>query len=180
MSRIGKLPITVPCRRDGSVDENNTVNGERPQGYAHPVGEPRYHAETGKRRADAYASVRRQAPQGMHAVPQLLHNMVVGVTDVLHQASSWWARATALRPRRKKLNISDRPFAPGGAGRPREHPVRNAQPDHHRVKGISKQQVGNLAADIRAIRKHRAQSGKGNQVSVRAYPPQGRQAGNVN
>ena len=47
-------------------------------------------------------------------------------------------------------------------------------PTKFRVEGIDKQQVGEVAANIRKLRKPDPYKGKGVQVRRRGHPPQGR------
>ena len=69
-------------------------------------------------------------------------------------------RATAQGP--NKLELAGRLLPPGARRRARRHHVRGpgAEP-HRRCAGIDKQLVGQVAADIRKIRKPEPYKGKG-------------------
>ena len=166
MSRIGKLPITVPAGVTVTVDENNLVTVKGPKGtLCQQVNK----AITVKKDAGVL-HVERHAEdknsRAMHGLYRaLIHNMVVGVTDGFAKTLEMVGTGYKAKAENsgKKLNI-----AIGFS-----HPVIVDAPEHIEfdvpdkgqtkivVKGIDKQQVGNLAADIRAIRKPEPHLGKG-------------------
>ena len=163
MSRIGKLPITVPAGVTVNVDENNTVTVKGPKGTLSQAVNPDITLKqdngilTLERPSDA------KPHKAMHGLYRsLVHNMVVGVTDgfakTLELVGTGY-RAQAEAGKKLTINIG---FS---------HPVVLDAPDDIQfetpnqttivVKGMNKQQVGNLAADIRAIRKPEPYLGKG-------------------
>jgi len=163
MSRIGKLPITVPAGVTVNVDENNTVTVKGPKGTLTQAVNPDITLKqdngvlTMERPSDA------KPHKAMHGLYRsLVHNMVVGVTDgfakTLELVGTGY-RAQAENGKKLTINIG---FS---------HPVVLEAPENIQfetpnqttivVKGINKQQVGNLAADIRAIRKPEPYLGKG-------------------
>ena len=163
MSRIGKLPITVPAGVEVKVDENNTVTVKGPKGTLIQEVNP---AITLKQEGNILTLERpsdAKPHKAMHGLYRsLVHNMVVGVTDgfskTLELVGTGY-RAQAEGGRKLTINIG---FS---------HPVILDAPENIQfetpnqttivVKGINKQQVGNLAADIRAIRKPEPYLGKG-------------------
>ena len=163
MSRIGKLPITVPAGVEVKVDENNTVTVKGPKGTLTQEVNPAIILKqegnilTLERPSDA------KPHKAMHGLYRsLVHNMVVGVTDgfskTLELVGTGY-RAQAEGGKKLTINIG---FS---------HPVILDAPENIQfetpnqttivVRGINKQQVGNLAADIRAIRKPEPYLGKG-------------------
>lgn len=163
MSRIGKLPITVPAGVTVNVDENNTVTVKGPKGTLSQAVNPDITLKqdngilTLERPSDA------KPHKAMHGLYRsLVHNMVVGVTDgfakTLELVGTGY-RAQAEGGKKLTINIG---FS---------HPVVMEAPEDIQfetpnqttivVKGMNKQQVGNLAADIRAIRKPEPYLGKG-------------------
>ena len=163
MSRIGRLPITVPAGVEVKVDENNTVTVKGPKGILTQEVNPAINLKqegnilTLERPSDA------KPHKAMHGLYRsLVHNMVVGVTDgfskTLELVGTGY-RAQAEGGKKLTINIG---FS---------HPVILDAPENIQfetptqttivVKGINKQQVGNLAADIRAIRKPEPYLGKG-------------------
>ena len=163
MSRIGRLPITVPAGVEVKVDENNTVTVKGPKGTLTQEVNP---AITLKQEGNILTLERPSVAKphkAMHGLYRsLVHNMVVGVTDgfskTLELVGTGY-RAQAEGGKKLTINIG---FS---------HPVILDAPENIQfetpnqttivVKGINKQQVGNLAADIRAIRKPEPYLGKG-------------------
>ena len=163
MSRIGRLPITVPAGVEVKVDENNTVTVKGPKGTLTQEVNP---AITLKQEGNILTLERpsdAKPHKAMHGLYRsLVHNMVVGVTDgfskTLELVGTGY-RAQAEGGKKLTINIG---FS---------HPVILDAPENIQfetptqttivVKGINKQQVGNLAADIRAIRKPEPYLGMG-------------------
>ena len=163
MSRIGRLPITVPAGVEVKVDENNTVTVKGPKGTLTQEVNP---AITLKQEGNILTLERpsdAKPHKAMHGLYRsLVHNMVVGVTDgfskTLELVGTGY-RAQAEGGKKLTINIG---FS---------HPVILDAPENIQfetptqttivVKGINKHQVGNLAADIRAIRKPEPYLGTG-------------------
>ena len=163
MSRIGKLPITVPAGVTVKVDEANMVVVTGPKGTLSQQVNPDITLKqegnilTLERPTDA------KPHKAMHGLYRsLVNNMVVGVTEgfskTLELVGTGY-RAAAEAGKKLTINIG---FS---------HPVILEAPENVTfetpeqtkivVKGINKQVVGNLAADIRAIRKPEPYLGKG-------------------
>ena len=162
MSRIGKLPITVPAGVTVNVDDNNTVTVKGPKGTLTQSVAPEITLKeengvlTLERPSDA------KPHKAMHGLYRsLVHNMVVGVTDGFAKTLELVGTGYRAQADGKKLTINIG-FS---------HPVELIAPDDIQfetpnqttivVKGMDKQKVGNLAADIRAIRKPEPYLGKG-------------------
>ena len=163
MSRIGRLPITVPAGVTVTVDSDNLVTVKGPKGT---LSQQVNSAITVKQEGNVLTLERptdSKPHKAMHGLYRaLVHNMVVGVTDgfskTLELVGTGY-RAAAEGGKKLTINIG---FS---------HPVIMDAPENVTfetpnantivVKGISKQVVGNLAADIRAIRKPEPYKGKG-------------------
>ncbi len=163
MSRIGRLPITVPAGVTVTVDADNLVTVKGPKGT---LSQQVNSAITVKQEGNILTLERptdSKPHKAMHGLYRaLVHNMVVGVTDgfskTLELVGTGY-RAAAEGGKKLTINIG---FS---------HPVILDAPENVTfetpnantivVKGISKQVVGNLAADIRAIRKPEPYLGKG-------------------
>ncbi len=162
MSRIGRLPIPVPSGVDVTLDgQSVTVQG--PKGaLSHTVPTP----ITIERSDDGTLSVARpddeRESRSLHGLTRsLVANMVIGVTD-------GYAKAMEIRGvgYRVAAKGSDLEFALGYS-----HPVPVAAPDgisfevqsptKFVVRGIDKQKVGEVAANIRKLRKPDPYKGKG-------------------
>jgi large subunit ribosomal protein L6 len=162
MSRIGKLPVPVPSGVDVTIDgQQVTVKG--PKGtLSHVVAEP----ITVGRAEDGTISVARpddeRLSKSLHGLSRtLIANMVTGVTD--GYAKTLEIVGTGYRVTAKG---SDLEFALGFS-----HPVvvpapegitfRVEAPTRFAVEGIDKQKVGEVAANIRKLRKPDPYKGKG-------------------
>ncbi len=162
MSRIGRLPVPVPSGVEVSIDgQNVTVKG--PKGTLnHSVSEP-----IGIARAeDGTLQVSRpndeRGSRSLHGLTRsLLANMVVGVTEGYEKKLE--IVGTGYRVLAKGSNLE---FALGFS-----HPVVVSAPEgitftvdgptRLSVQGIDKQQVGEVAANIRKLRKPDPYKGKG-------------------
>ncbi len=163
MSRIGKLPITVPAGVTVQVDENNTVTVKGPKGTLTQTVNP----DITLKQENGVLTLTRPSDakphKAMHGLYRsLVHNMVVGVTDGFTKTlelvgTGYRAQAEGG----KKLNISIGFSHPVVLDAPENIQFETPNQTTIVVKGISKQQVGNLAADIRAIRKPEPYLGKG-------------------
>jgi large subunit ribosomal protein L6 len=161
MSRIGKAPITVPSGVDVAIDgQKVTVKG--PKGtLSHTVDEPITVSVD-----DGVLSVARpddeRESRALHGLSRsLLNNLVQGV-------SQGYERKLEIHGvgYRVQLRGSDLEFALGFS-----HPVKIAAPEgitftvesptRFAVQGIDKQLVGQVAANIRWLRKPDPYKGKG-------------------
>ena len=161
MSRIGRLPVPVPAGVDVSID-GSLVTVKGPKGaLTHTVVEPisisREDGELLVTRPDDERDSR--ARHGLTRT--LVNNMVVGVTQ--GYTKSMEIVGVGYRVAAKG---SDLEFALGYS-----HPVPVTAPPgikfvvespiKFRVEGIDKQQVGEVAANIRKLRKPDPYKGKG-------------------
>ena len=160
MSRIGKLPIVLPAKVDVSIKDGViTVKG--------PKGElsQKLNPELTIKVEDGHIYVERpnderqsRAQHGLYRA--LIHNMVVGVTTGFE----------------KKLEINGTGYRAQKTGNKLvlnvgySHPVEFEDgdvtfevpaPNRITVKGISKQRVGQVAAEVRAVREPEPYKGKG-------------------
>lgn len=161
MSRIGKLPVPVPSGVEVAIEgQSITVNG--PKGsLSHVVAEPITVAQE-----DGALNVVRpddeRVSKSLHGLSRtLIANMVVGVTD--GYVKNLEIVGTGYRVAARG---SDLEFALGFS-----HPVVITAPDgisfrvdsptRFAVQGIDKQKVGEVAANIRKLRKPDPYKGKG-------------------
>ena len=162
MSRIGKLPIQVPTGVDVTIDgQHVTVKG--PKGtLTHTVAEP----ITVNRADDGALQVQRpddeRESRSLHGLSRtLIANMVTGVTA--GYTKNLEIVGTGYRVTAKGSNLE---FALGFS-----HPVVVEAPNgisftvqtptRFSVEGIDKQKVGEVAANIRKLRKPDPYKGKG-------------------
>jgi large subunit ribosomal protein L6 len=162
MSRVGRSPIAIPSGVDVSIS-GQTVSVKGPKGSL----ERDVPAPITVRQDDGQILVERpddeRGNRALHGLSRsLLNNMVVGVTDGFRkdlEIVGVGYRATAKGPSKIELALG---FS---------HPVNVDAPDgitfevptptHVAVIGIDKEVVGQVAADIRSIRKPEPYKGKG-------------------
>ncbi|MBK9475147.1 MAG: 50S ribosomal protein L6 [Tetrasphaera sp.] len=161
MSRIGRLPVSIPSGVDISI-EGQTVKVKGPKGeLTHTVAEPIAVAIE-----DATLNVTRpndeRLSRSLHGLTRtLINNMVLGVTEGYEKKME--IRGTGYRVMARG---SDLEFALGYS-----HPIMVQPPagitfavetpTKFSIQGIDKQLVGETAANIRKLRKPDAYKGKG-------------------
>jgi large subunit ribosomal protein L6 len=161
MSRIGKLPIPVPAGVDVTID-GQQISVKGPKGtLAHTVAEP-----ITVEREDGVLQVKRpddeRRNRALHGLTRsLVNNLVVGVTEGYEKKLEIHGVGY-----RVQLKGSDLEFSLGYS-----HPVKVTPPEgitfavetptRFSVSGIDKQRVGEVAANIRKLRKPDPYKGKG-------------------
>ena len=163
MSRIGKLPITVPSGVDVTID-GQTITVKGPKGeLSHTVAEPIRVA----RDEDGTLAVTRpddlRKSKELHGLSRtLVSNMVTGVTNGYEKKLEIVGvgyRVQAKGPTTLEFALgyshSITVNAPDGITFTVETPTRFS------VQGIDKQSVGEVAANIRKLRKPEPYKGKG-------------------
>jgi large subunit ribosomal protein L6 len=162
MSRIGRAPIAVPSGVEITVSGRNvTVKG--PKGVlARPIP-----GDIVVRQEDSTLLVERPDDErhnrALHGLTRsLVNNMVVGVTDGFNkdlEIVGVGYRATAKGPNQLELALG---FShPVVVDAPEGISFEVPQPTRISVKGIDKELVGQVAANIRKIRKPEPYKGKG-------------------
>ena len=162
MSRIGKLPIPVPSGVDVAID-GQRVSVKGPKGtLAHTLAEP----ITIERGDDGILEVKRpndeRRSRALHGLTRtLVNNLVVGVTQGYEKKLEIHGVGY-----RVLLKGSDLEFSLGYS-----HPIKVTPPEgitfvvenatRFSVQGIDKQTVGEVAANIRKLRKPDPYKGKG-------------------
>jgi large subunit ribosomal protein L6 len=161
MSRIGRLPVTVPSGVDIAV-EGQTVKVKGPKGeLSHVVAEP-----ITVEQADATLEVKRpddaRTSRSLHGLTRsLINNMVLGVTEGYEKKLE--IHGTGYRVQAKGSNLE---FALGYSHSITVEPPTGItfvveNPTRFSVQGIDKQLVGEVAANIRKLRKPDPYKGKG-------------------
>ncbi|MDO4838000.1 MAG: 50S ribosomal protein L6 [Clostridia bacterium] len=163
MSRIGRLPIHVPAGVTVTVGDDNLVTVKGPKGT---LSQQVNSAITVKQEGNVVTLERptdSKPHKAMHGLYRaLVHNMVVGVTEGFSKSLELVGTGyRAAAEGGKKLTINIGFSHPVVLEAPENISFETPNPNTIVVKGISKQQVGNLAADIRAIRKPEPYLGKG-------------------
>ena len=161
MSRIGRLPITLPSGVDVTI-EGRQVTVKGPKGTL----SRQLHADMAVSKEDGTIVVSRPTEQKTHKqlhglTRTLVNNMVIGVTDGYRKGLeiTGVGYRAALNGRRLTLNLGySHPVEiepPEGISFELENPTRLA------VVGIDKELVGQVAAQVRSTRKPEPYKGKG-------------------
>lgn len=162
MSRIGKLPVPVPSGVDVSID-GQTVTVKGPKGtLSHTVAAP-ITVEKGEGVLDVKRPDDDRRSKALHGLSRtLVHNMVVGVTDGYEKRLEIVGvgyRVLSKGPTQLEFQLgyshSITFDAPEGITFTVDGPTKLG------VQGIDKQLVGEVAANIRKLRKPEPYKGKG-------------------
>lgn len=162
MSRIGKAPVTLPSGVDVAVNDR-TITVKGPKGTLSRAipGEIEIAVEDGVLTCTRPNDERfHRAQHGL--TRSLVNNMVVGVTDGFKKqleivGVGYRAEAQSPTTLRLALGFSHPVFIEAPEGITFEVPV----PTQIVVNGIDKEVVGQVAANIRSIRKPEPYKGKG-------------------
>jgi large subunit ribosomal protein L6 len=161
MSRVGKLPVKIPAGVEVQIGQDQiTVKGtggtlalmnNKLVNVNNEAGTLRFQPANETREADAMTGTMRQ----------LVNNMVVGVTKGFEKKLNlvgvgYKANATA-----NKLNLLVGYSHPVNFDMPAGITVATPTPTEIVIKGADRQRVGQLAAEIRAVRAPEPYKGKG-------------------
>ena len=162
MSRIGRKPVVSPAGVEVAVNgQNITVKG--PKGTLNSTIHPLVTAVVEGNQVIVTRANDENLSRSVHGLSRtLINNMVVGVTEgfakTLELVGTGY-RAAAEGGKKLTINIG---FShPVVLDAPENVTFETPEQTKIVVKGINKQVVGNLAADIRAIRKPEPYLGKG-------------------
>ncbi len=162
MSRIGRMPVVVPGGVDVTI-EGREVTVKGPKGtLSLQVAQP---IEV-SRADDGTISVTRPSDEGevraLHGLSRsLIANMVTGVTDGYRKTLEIVGVGYRVQARGKDLEFALGFSHPVPVTAPEGITLRVETPTRFVVEGIDKQQVGEVAAKIRKLRKPDPYKGKG-------------------
>ena len=161
MSRVGKLPVTIPAGVEVSIKadqisvkgtggslqlaKNSLVN------IANDAGKLSFQPANESREADAMTGTFRQ----------LVNNMVVGVTKGFERKLTLIGVGYKAQASGNKLNLAVGYSHPVNLDMPAGITVATPTPTEILIKGADRQRVGQIAAEIRAIRPPEPYKGKG-------------------
>ncbi|MDO5677707.1 MAG: 50S ribosomal protein L6 [Propionibacteriaceae bacterium] len=163
MSRIGRMPITVPSGVDVKVD-GQQVDVKGPKGsLSLTVAEPLSIGKNDEGQLEVTRPNDERESRSLHGLTRtLVHNMIVGVTEGYEKKLEIVGVGYRVIPKGPKqlefaLGFSHPVIidAPEGVEFVVETPTKLT------VKGIDKQVVGEIAANIRKLRKPEPYKGKG-------------------
>ena len=162
MSRIGRMPITVPAGVEVTIAENNVVTVKGPKGTLTQALRPEMILE----QDGSVIHVKRPSDDKLHCALHgmtraLLHNMIVGVSEgfkkELEINGVGYRAAKQGNELVMNLGFSHQVVVPEIPGITIEVPA----PNKIIIKGADKQAVGQFAAEIREKRPPEPYKGKG-------------------
>ena len=162
MSRIGKLPINIPGGVTITVGDDNTVNVKGPKGQLSEKISPEMEISM----EEGVLLVKRPSDdkehKALHGLSRsLIHNMVVGVTSGYQKNLDIVGVGYRAQMQGTKLVLNVGYSHPVEFEAPAGITFEVPNPNRISVLGISKQQVGQMAADIRKVRPPEPYKGKG-------------------
>ena len=161
MSRVGKLPVVVPAGVEVSV-KDSTISVKGTGGtlqltlnslvtLENAAGKLSFKAANDSREADAMSGTMRQ----------LVNNMVVGVTKGFEKKLSLVGVGYKAQATGGKLNLAVGYSHPVNFDMPAGITVATPTPTEILIKGADRQRVGQIAAEVRAVRPPEPYKGKG-------------------
>jgi len=161
MSRIGKMPVVIPAGVEVVLGEHQvsvkgtggalTVAQNSLVNIISEGGEVSFKAANDSREADAMSGTLRQ----------LVNNMVVGVSKGFEKKLTLIGVGYNAQAQGKKLNLVVGYSHPVDKEMPEGVSVATPTPTEIVIKGADRQRVGQVAAEIRAIRPPEPYKGKG-------------------
>lgn len=161
MSRVGKLPVVIPQGVEVSVSAD-VVNVKGSGGaMSLPVHSLVKVKSENNTLSFAPADESREANALTGTVRQLVNNMVVGVSKGFEKKLSLVGVGFRAAAQGKNLNLSVGFSHPVNKEMPEGITVATPTPTEVVIKGADRQRVGQVAAEIRAIRPPEPYKGKG-------------------
>jgi large subunit ribosomal protein L6 len=161
MSRVGKMPITVPNGVDVAIkDDQINVKGALGTLVLTQNALVTIKNDDGKL-TFAPANESRQANAMSGTMRQLVNNMVTGVTKGFEKKLSLVGVGFKAQAQGAKLNLTVGYSHPVVLDMPSGIKVETPTPTEVVIKGSDRQRVGQIAAEVRAVRPPEPYKGKG-------------------
>ncbi len=162
MSRIGQLPVPVPADVDVKIGDRNAVEVKGPKGtLARDL--PRTMIITATNGAIEVTRPNDERDQrALHGLTrQLIANMVIGVTDGFEKRLEIQGTGYRATLQGRSLDLQLGFSHPRVITPPEGVDIQVPDPTHVVVQGIDKETVGQVAAEVRAVRPADPYKGKG-------------------
>ena len=161
MSRVGKMPVAVPQGVDVQIKEDQiSVKGTGGQLSLTQNALVKVSSNDGKL-SFAPANESREANAMSGTMRQLVNNMVVGVTKGFEKKLNLVGVGYKAQAQGAKLNLTVGYSHPVNIDMPAGITVATPLPTEIVIKGADRQRVGQIAAEIRAVRPPEPYKGKG-------------------
>jgi len=161
MSRVGKMPVTVPQGVDVAINEahisvkgtggNLSIANNALVKVVHSADSLSFTPANESREANAMSGTLRQ----------LVNNMVIGVTKGFEKKLNLVGVGYKASAQGNKLNLAVGYSHPVNFDMPSGIKVETPAPTEIIIKGADRQRVGQIAAEIRAVRPPEPYKGKG-------------------
>jgi large subunit ribosomal protein L6 len=166
MSRIGKLPITLPAKVEISVASDNTVTVNGPKGSLSQKVDPDITVSVEDGKVIVARPTEQKRHKAMHGLYRaLLNNMVVGVSEGYKREMDIIGVGYRVENQGNLVTFTLGYSHPVIFYIPSELKVTTAMekgsPPMIRLEGIDKELLGQVCAKIRAFRKPEPYKGKG-------------------
>jgi large subunit ribosomal protein L6 len=161
MSRVGKMPVDVPQGVDVQIKDGQI--GVKGAGGQLSLSENALVKVTNKDGKLSFEPVNesREANAMSGTMRQLVNNMVVGVTKGFEKKLSLVGVGYKAQAQGAKLNLTVGYSHPVNIDMPQGIAVSTPTPTEIVIKGADRQRVGQIAAEIRAVREPEPYKGKG-------------------
>jgi large subunit ribosomal protein L6 len=161
MSRVGKMPVTIPAGVDVSINQDQiSVKGAGGQ-LAIASNVLVTVSNEGGKLSFVPANDSREANAMSGTLRQLVNNMVTGVTKGFEKKLSLIGVGYKAAASGAKLNLAVGYSHPVNIDMPAGITVATPTPTEVVIKGADRQRVGQIAAEIRAVRPPEPYKGKG-------------------
>ena len=161
MSRVGKMPVTVPQGVDVSIKADQiSVKGAGGALSVAASSLVTVQQDAGKL-TFVPANESREANAMSGTMRQLVNNMVVGVTKGFEKKLNLVGVGYKAQAQGAKLNLAVGYSHPVNIEMPAGIKVETPAPTEIIIKGADRQRVGQIAAEIRAVRPPEPYKGKG-------------------
>jgi len=161
MSRVGKMPVVVPAGVDVTIaPEQISVKGTG--GHLHIANNALVNIQKDAANITFLpANESREANAMSGTMRQLVNNMVIGVTKGFEKKLTLIGVGYKAQAQGAKLNLAVGYSHPVNIDMPAGIKVETPAPTEIIIKGADRQRVGQIAAEIRAIRPPEPYKGKG-------------------
>lgn len=161
MSRVGKAPVVIPAGVDVSIADGS-INVKGASGKLSMAQNALVTMENKDGKLNfAPANDSREANAMSGTIRQLVNNMVVGVSAGFEKKLSLVGVGFKAQASGSKLNLAIGFSHPVNKEMPEGITVATPTPTEIVIKGADRQRVGQIAAEIRAIRPPEPYKGKG-------------------
>ena len=162
MSRIGKLPVNIPSGVEINIKEDNLVEVKGPKGTLTRQLSPEMEILIEGNEVNIKRPSDEKNHRALHGLTRtLLNNMVVGVSEGYEKTLKMVGVGYRAALQGKKLVLSAGYSHPVEMEAYENTEIEVPSQDTIIVRGIDKEKVGSLAANIRAVREPEPYKGKG-------------------